>query len=150
MEEKVSKLIRTALNNRNSNEASQALKLAAVIMQKNNLNPNSYLVDVNDVEDLEILRKRVTQLEQELCEAKGVRHSSSELREAKAIAVKWYRQYEEAIKQQEEFHSIEADFYRVKKNLLKDISKLEERVSNYRIIFLFLIATIAIVAYSLL
>lgn len=110
--EKITKLIRSALNNTSANEASQALKMAANLMQSNGINPSEYLLskdDSSDKEHISNLNMLITQLEAEneylasklnVISSKG---SQEELREAKEVAIKWHRRAETLEEESKEF-----------------------------------------------
>ena len=110
--EKIAKLIRSALNNSNYNEAAQALKVAAALMQTNAINPSEYLSakeDSADHESIASLHALISALEAEndmlmsRISSMSRRGSQEELREAKEIAIKWHRRAEELEEESKEF-----------------------------------------------
>ncbi|TXE41400.1 DUF2786 domain-containing protein [Serratia marcescens] len=110
--EKITKLIRSALNNTSANEASQALKMAANLMQSNGINPSEYLLSKDDSLDEEHVRNLnmlISQLEAEneylanRLNAMSSKGSQEELREAKEVAIKWHRRAEALEEESKEF-----------------------------------------------
>ncbi|BDH45140.1 hypothetical protein TUM12370_11840 [Salmonella enterica subsp. enterica serovar Choleraesuis] len=98
--DKVSKLIRSALNNSSASEAAQALKMAAGVMQREGINPSQVLQAIGGEGD-ELLRlkgmvARLTAENEKLRTQESGNHNyPQELREAKEIAIKWNRRAEQ-------------------------------------------------------
>lgn len=104
---KIAKFISSALNNSSANEAAQALKMAAVTMQKEGVNPAELLQHKGDDnradmealkaqlaesdQALKTLRIKAIQLEKDLTRAKRSGSNPAELREAKELAIKWHK-----------------------------------------------------------
>lgn len=101
--DKITKLIRSALNNSSANEASQALKVAASLMQAGGFNPSEFLRASEDAagrDDIHSLMSRIAELESENKDLSNelnnvysntTHTSQEELREAKEVAIKWHR-----------------------------------------------------------
>ncbi|MRT04376.1 hypothetical protein [Ewingella americana] len=157
---KIAKFINSALNNSNANEAAQALKLAASTMQKEGVNPNSFLQhkgaanDSEKLSDLELeyadleqayeyLRQKSIRLEHELALAKSSNTLSIELREAKKLTVKWHRIAQEQGNQLSELAPI-AVAAQEEANLLKhNIEKQKNRLQSICVISCLAVAAIA-------
>lgn len=101
---KILKLLRSALHNSNANEASQALKVAAGLMQVNSINPADFLIIKQDEHDsssdLFLMQRKIEALQSEIEHLRAQRHPNSDdlrqqLREAKSHAVKWHRRANE-------------------------------------------------------
>ncbi|EDR9150304.1 hypothetical protein BSY48_004412 [Salmonella enterica subsp. enterica serovar Agbeni] len=115
---KIAKFIKSALNNSSANEAAQALKMAAVTMQKDGINPADFLQEkgeTSNAAELEALKREVSELTdtnnywigqykeamRNLDSAKRATANTSaidalkaELREAKELAIKWHKRAE--------------------------------------------------------
>lgn len=100
MNPKLLKLLNLALNNSNPAEASQALKMAAALLQKEGLNPKDYIQKTGSNTHSELIeaqrkieewRKKYVVLESQQISNITLK---SELREAKMLAVKWHKNYQ--------------------------------------------------------
>ncbi|EHX9243999.1 hypothetical protein K3712_000529 [Escherichia coli] len=95
---KIAKFIASALNNSSANEAAQALKMAASAMQKEGVNPSDLLMSKDgDYCTLEELREANGRVQRALERIRELENQSktNELREAKQVAIKWHKAFEE-------------------------------------------------------
>lgn len=130
---KIGKYIRSALNNSNTNEAAQALKLAAIAMQKEGVNPASLLQerDAQSACDSELsranrfLEHQIRDLKARLARALDDGVDAAELREAKGLAIKWHKLAQ--LREQELKHLTS-----VAAAAQTNVSNLEIRLSNVK------------------